>query len=298
MIPIYNIKLVEQRVGIPSVTIRAWETRYGVIKPARTESGHRLYSEQDIEDILWLKDQTEDKGMSISQAAKLLIHRKERRDNIQFGVVVHQQTYDEISDRLYDALCNFQSEQANKVLDFGLSMFQHEELFTNVLTLVMQRVGEEWKMGKRTIAQEHFVTQFVMQRLSQFFRIFPIDPSLPKAISMCPSGEYQQVGLMLFSLFLRKKGLEVFYLGVDMPIDQVEEMISSHKVRLICISSNSPQSANQVFNSVRDLHQRIPKLKFVLIGNGFSECPADLECWKISEVLDDWRIWYRREVHV
>ena len=235
----YNIKLVEKRVGIPSVTIRAWETRYGAVKPQRTDSGHRLYSEQDIEDLLWLKSQTEEKGMSISQAAKHLQQRKERRENTDVELVVHQKTFQELVERLYSALCNFQTEQANAVLDFGLSMFQHDELFNHVLTEVMQRIGTEWEQGKRTIAQEHFVTQFVLQRLGQFFRIFPIDPSLPRTLSLCPAGERHQVGLMMFSLFLRKKGMEVVYLGDNTPMQEVDEMIRSHRIQLICISATT-----------------------------------------------------------
>ena len=60
----YNMKMVSKMVGIPSVTLRAWERRYAVLTPGRSESGHRLYSDEDIEDLLWLKKQTEELGMT------------------------------------------------------------------------------------------------------------------------------------------------------------------------------------------------------------------------------------------
>ncbi|NJL05538.1 MAG: MerR family transcriptional regulator, partial [Chloroflexaceae bacterium] len=71
-IPIYNTKAVSQETGVPADTFRAWERRYGVPRPHRTEGGHRLYSERDIAVIRWLRDRTAE-GMTISQAVALMI---------------------------------------------------------------------------------------------------------------------------------------------------------------------------------------------------------------------------------
>jgi DNA-binding transcriptional MerR regulator len=71
--------MITKRLGIPSVTIRAWENRYGVVKPARTEGGHRIYSDEDLQALLWLKEQVVERGMPISQAAKMLKKRQENQ---------------------------------------------------------------------------------------------------------------------------------------------------------------------------------------------------------------------------
>ena len=67
----YPIREVSQKTGVNPVTLRAWQRRYGLIKPARSDSGHRLYTEQDIQIIRqilnWLK-----KGVSIGQVKSLL----------------------------------------------------------------------------------------------------------------------------------------------------------------------------------------------------------------------------------
>ena len=52
--PIYNLKVVVQETGIKPDTLRAWERRYGLPNPARTEGGHRLYSQYDIDTLKWL----------------------------------------------------------------------------------------------------------------------------------------------------------------------------------------------------------------------------------------------------
>ena len=69
--PVFTIKTVVQETGIPPATLRAWERRYGVLSPGRSEGGYRLYSERDIAILRWLKRQV-DAGVSISRAVALL----------------------------------------------------------------------------------------------------------------------------------------------------------------------------------------------------------------------------------
>ena len=78
--PIYNLKAVVQETGLKADTLRAWERRYGVPAPQRTESGHRLYSEYDIEVLKWLIVRQEE-GMSISRAIELLSRLEEEGKN-------------------------------------------------------------------------------------------------------------------------------------------------------------------------------------------------------------------------
>ena len=68
----YSIKQVSEILDIPAVTIRAWENRYNVVAPTRTEGGHRLYSEKDLETLKWIKTQVHEKNMKISDAVRLL----------------------------------------------------------------------------------------------------------------------------------------------------------------------------------------------------------------------------------
>ena len=69
--PVYTIKTVVQITGMTSATLRAWERRYNVLSPGRSDGGYRLYSERDIATLLWLKSQV-DAGVAISRAVALL----------------------------------------------------------------------------------------------------------------------------------------------------------------------------------------------------------------------------------
>ncbi|WP_426252609.1 hypothetical protein [Paenibacillus pabuli] len=69
------------------------------------------------------------------------------------------------------------------------------------------------------------MTQLISQRFYQFFHLFPIYPHLPKVLAMCPEGEHHQIGLLLYSLFMRKNGAEVLYLGANTPEEGIFPII-------------------------------------------------------------------------
>ncbi|HLL49709.1 MAG TPA: MerR family transcriptional regulator, partial [Thermomicrobiales bacterium] len=64
--PVYNTRAVVLRTGVPADTFRAWERRYGIPSPVRTDGNQRLYSDRDVALIAWLRDQTRT-GVTISQ---------------------------------------------------------------------------------------------------------------------------------------------------------------------------------------------------------------------------------------
>src|SRR5207244_9382174 len=71
--PVYTIKAAPRLTGVPADTLRRWESRYQVITPRRTQRGYRLYSQRDVDTILWLKGKLAE-GLSISRACEMLGH--------------------------------------------------------------------------------------------------------------------------------------------------------------------------------------------------------------------------------
>src|ERR1700730_18280024 len=80
--PLFNTKAVVQQTGVPAPTLRAWERRYDILSPERSNNDYRLYSERDIATIRWLKERVDD-GMAISQAIALLRHMSEEYHQMQ-----------------------------------------------------------------------------------------------------------------------------------------------------------------------------------------------------------------------
>jgi CheY-like chemotaxis protein len=76
-IGIYAINAVAEMTGIPTTTLRHWESTFGVVKPSRTEGGHRLYSQEDVERLRWLKGKI-DEGIQPRAAHRLLQRELEK----------------------------------------------------------------------------------------------------------------------------------------------------------------------------------------------------------------------------
>ena len=67
----FPIRTISEQTGVPTTTLRAWERRYGLLKPSRTAKGHRLYTHQDIElvkSVVSLLKQ----GHTISEAIRMI----------------------------------------------------------------------------------------------------------------------------------------------------------------------------------------------------------------------------------
>ncbi|MDF2667911.1 MAG: hypothetical protein K0R67_217 [Paenibacillus sp.] len=289
------MKRVVQMLGIPAVTIRAWENRYGVIEPERTEGGHRLYTDQNIEDLHWLKQQVSEKGLTISLAAQML---KKKREGVDTGFQVKAEsfaTYNEICEHLYDTLVAFNSEQANAILDRAFAAYPFEEVFHRVLAPIMYRIGDEWESGWVSVALEHFVSNFVYQRFFHYFRLLPTIPSLPRMMAFCPEGEHHQLGLLLFVLFLRKKGIEVLYLGANTPADGIRKIVSDMGISYICLSLTSKERLDETLQSIQGIREQFPRLKFILGGKGFMRIEDSTQFCVLEGTKEVWEDWYRSE---
>ncbi len=297
---VYSIKQVADMLDIPTVTLRAWENRYNAINPIRTDAGYRMYSMENIEDLRWLKKQVEHHHMNISQAVLMLKAREKEKQELitapkqQAGGNI-EEAFSKMTDQIYQTLYHFQGERANALIDFGFSLYGYDSMFYHVLVPVLVRVGDAWESGRATVAQEHFMTSLISQRFFQFFHLFPIFPQLPKVVAFCPEGEHHQVGLMLFSLFMRKNGAEVLYLGASTPVEGVIQVIGEQHVQIVCISITSASKVIQTDAIVSQIAKEHEQVHFVLGGKGYemAENPAYPQ-WIMKEPTEKWQEWLEK----
>ncbi|WP_336756956.1 MerR family transcriptional regulator [Aeromonas hydrophila] len=132
---IYPIREVSRLTGVNAVTLRAWQRRYGLVQPARTEKGHRLYSEQDIRQIgeilSWLE-----RGVSIGQVKGLLSEPQAQPVSDHW-----QQTLDQFS----QALLAFNQRKAEAELNDLLASYPFELVRSRVLQPLVERLLGLWR---------------------------------------------------------------------------------------------------------------------------------------------------------
>ncbi|WP_424767730.1 MerR family transcriptional regulator [Paenibacillus sp. sgz302251] len=288
----YSIKKVSELLDIPAVTIRAWENRYHAVTPMRTEGGHRLYSEADIETLKWIKHQTEGKNMKISEVVRLLQQKKPASRAIDHTKQpLHHR--EDLIDRLYQSFIHINGEQANEIIDFAFSLQNFEEVFHSILAPVLYRIGEQWEVGSVTVAQEHFASQLVLQRFHQFFRVLPVHYRYSRALAFCPEGEHHQIGLMLFGLFLRNKGVDVIYLGPNTPYAGLAELIELKSVSNVAVSISHSKYIPELEQWVNECLERFPDINFILGGNGLQPCPRSLQPFVLDAEHQAWEVWFQ-----
>lgn len=292
----YSMKKVSELLGIPAVTIRAWETRYRIIAPDRSMGGHRLYSDEDIRTLQWLKEQTQNNNMKISEAVRLLqrqdISADASREHTELQEPKGDQ-YGEWVDKLYNRLIRFQTAEAHETADMIFALFEFEEAFHRVLAPVMIRVGGEWEAGRVTVAQEHYASEFMLLRFNAFLRILPVRELLPKVLLFCPEGELHHLGLMLFGLFLRKRGIDIVYLGPNTPYEGIADLMAQSRIHAVAVSVNDASRIPALERWLEKMLRQFPALTPVMGGQGFSGYDGPLSPYICSGERADWEEWLR-----
>lgn len=265
----YSMKKASELLGIPVVTIRAWENRYGVISPSRSAGGHRLLSEEDLSKLRFLKNQIEQHGLKISEAVTRLRQTESVPPERTAEREPNGRTFDGMVDKLYIALMNFNSAQADNALDLAFAMYDFEESYRHIIVPVLYRVGAEWEAGNISVVQEHFASETIMRRLSALFRVFPVNPNMPVVAAFCPEGERHHLGLLSFSIFLRQRGVNVLYLGPDTPLKNLEGMIESQHLSFIAVSVTERRYVDNLLKWIEATARNHPQLRFLLGGAAF-----------------------------
>jgi MerR family transcriptional regulator, light-induced transcriptional regulator len=289
--PVFTIKTVVQETGIPPATLRAWERRYGVLSPGRSEGGYRLYSERDIAILRWLKRQV-DSGVSISRAAALLEIRHPDYENeaepmsSNTGLPEGARSPLAINDDLLAALLAFEEARADALLSEAFALYSVEMVAEEVMIPVLTEIGERWHRGDATVVQEHFATAVLRRRLTALFHAYDQPVSGRLAITGAASAEWHDVGILLVSLTLRRNGWRVIYLGQNVPAGQLLQEIRHLQPDLVCLSATSRECAEnlaQVYEGVAQLPTPRPRLVFG--GRAFNLAPELREQFAAASIV-------------
>ncbi len=255
--PAFNLKVVLQETNIAADTLRSWERRYGLPIPQRTAGGHRLYSQYDIETIKWLLARQAD-GLSISRAVDLWNEHYAAGVDPLAGFplstfspdqaalanyISPDSNLDSLRAQWIEACLNFSETTVEQVLNRAFSIYPVEAVCTDVLQKGMAEIGGLWYENKATVQQEHFASCLAMRRLDALLSASPAPTRDQTILVGCPPNEWHTFTPLLLSLLLRRRGLNVIYLGANVPAEQFEETVSTVHASLIILAAQTLISA-------------------------------------------------------
>ncbi|MBX0327305.1 MerR family transcriptional regulator [Oscillochloris sp. ZM17-4] len=256
--PRYNTKAVAQETGVPADTFRAWERRYGVPRPQRTEGGHRLYSERDIATIRWLRDRTAE-GLTISQAIALMTDGAESNLGwLNTAVDTEPHTWDRLNSRLYAALVDFDATRAEQILGEAFAIYPLEDVFLKLVQPTMIEIGEQWHAGKISVTAEHFATQFIRRKLSGLFNTYNITDGRGLVMIGCAPGEQHDLGALMIAVFLVRHGWQVIYLGAEVPMRDLLDTVHQLQPDIVCMAASTTDTATQLMEVGRYIQAMDP----------------------------------------
>ena len=276
---LYPISTVSELTGVNAVTLRAWERRYGLIHPERTPKGHRLYSQGDVDKIQQILEEL-GKGIAISRVADAL-HRQPAAQPGEADIWIRYQA------RMIEAISRFDENVLDATYNEAMSLYPVDIVTRQLLTPLLKELGNRWQNREGSVAEEHFFSVFMRNKLGARFHHRNMRNSGPCLIAACLPGEHHEFGLLLFALAAHARGYRLILLGADMPLTELSYVVQrtdSHGIVLsgsVMLDSDLFQDQLQQLTQASQLPifvggQVAENCREVIENSGTTPLPEDL----------------------
>jgi DNA-binding transcriptional MerR regulator len=261
----FPIRILSELSGVPAATLRAWERRYGLLKPKRTSKGHRLYTQADLETVRQVVGLLE-REHTISKAVKLV--REGGVDEKQ-DPQGEQSPWVSFRKRLLRGVESFDEARLDAVYQEALSLYPIGMVSTNLLQPVLVMLGERWEERPAGIAEEHFFTAYLRNKIGARMHHLSSGCRGRRLLMACMPGERHEFGLLLFALSALSRGYRILYLGADLPLEQVRQVVAAAPVDGILLSGTRLEATAQLLDGIAGLAAELSQP--VMLGGEASE---------------------------
>jgi MerR family transcriptional regulator, light-induced transcriptional regulator len=208
-----------RRVGVSDHVLRAWERRYGLLRPVRSPGGYRLYSDADERRIRRMQAHLA-AGLSAAEAARAALSEERPGPQTPGSTGSAGGGLAGPAQDLADSLDRLDEPGAQAALDRLLAGFTMETVLRDALLPYLHDLGDRWERGQVSIAGEHFASSLLRGRLAGLARGWGNGHG-PRAVLACPPGEQHDLPLLMFGIVLHRCGWRVEYLGASTPIAEL-----------------------------------------------------------------------------
>ena len=262
---LYPIGTVPEITGVNAVTLRAWERRYGLIQPERTPKGHRMYSQTDMEKIQLILDQLGN-GIAISRVAESLT-TPDRSKNATAD------TWHGYQARMIDAISQFDENVLDSIYNEAMSLYPVDIITVQLLAPLLITLGERWQTTKGSVAEEHFFSVFMRNKLGARFHHRNMRNTGPCLVAACLPGEQHEFGLLLFALAAHARGYRLILLGANMPLDELPHVVERTGSQAVVLSGSVKMDTESFKTGLQNMtHNNIP----VFIGGRVADNYRDV----------------------
>lgn len=212
----YRIGELARRTGTSADLLRAWERRYGLLRPARTQGGFRVYTEDDALRVERMRTGLE-RGLAAAEAARSALVESPEPS-------------------LLEALLDLSDERSHAILDDAFARLTVEAALAEVVLPTLRAIGDGWSRGEVSVAQEHYAANLIRARLLALARGWDRGVG-PRALLACAPGDLHDLPLIAFGLAFRRRGFRILFLGADTPFDVIADVAAAEAPEVVVISS-------------------------------------------------------------
>lgn len=243
----FTIKDLENLSGIKAHTIRIWEQRYNFLKPQRTDTNIRYYSNEELKKLLNV-------ALLNKYGFKLCHIDRMEPDEICRQILAldgEQAQQEKMVNELVKQMIDLDTDRFEATLNRYIRTNNIEKAVTEIVFPFLEKIGILWQTGHIMPAQEHFVSNIIRQKL--IVAIDGVDPCThgsKKAVLFLPEGEHHELGLLFLAYLLRRNGVRVIYLGANVPLSDVQNVTEVTKPDMAFIHLTTACRANCSFDKL------------------------------------------------
>ena len=267
----YPIKAVSDLTGLTEHVIRAWEKRYNLVIPDRTETNRRLYSKDDVEKLSLLSKASKS-GYSIGVISNYSLEQL----NQLFGEKEPYIKKEEITatdttiDNVIENCISFVKILDKKAFEHELYSaqikFSQPILIEKIITPLIERIGDLWKSGEIRIMHEHISTTIIRKFLTQIIDANLVDTNAPKIIIATPKGQLHELGALIVGVVASSDGWDVTYIGPDLPGEEIAAAIEKINPKVVALSIVYPSDDVLLDKEMLKISRLISSDTIVLAG--------------------------------
>jgi MerR family transcriptional regulator, light-induced transcriptional regulator len=267
----FTIKELEALSGIKAHTIRIWEQRYHFLKPSRTETNIRRYSNDELKDLLTVALLNR-YGYKISRIDSM---SHEQRTKAVMELSGQEASTERLVNKMIGYMIDMRNIEFEKLLNDHINEHGIEKTITEIIFYFLERVGILWHTNHILPVQEHIVSNIVRQKiLSAIDSLQLVHKQEPVFLLFLPEHEHHEMGLLFVYYLLRKKKLPVIYLGASVPMKDVEFLFENRAPNYLYLHLTSFPRKHDLARYLSTLSQKFPKTKILLSGSAIMDYKA------------------------
>lgn len=274
----YRIQAVAEMTGIPSATLRAWERRYGVPSPMRTDSSYRLYSDTDIDVIRRLRELTES-GMAPAEAARVV----KKQAEVEAPVDAVADPFESAQETILDAVDRFDPTALEVAVRRMMFLGSAPMVFDRVLAPCMYTIGRRWHAGAISVGQEHMASEILGSAARDMLRLFQHDQDAPMVLLACFADEEHALPIYGVAFRFAQWGYHPVILGARTPPAAIRHAVERLQPAVIGLSLTIPPPAHRARELCEEYGAACGSLPWVVGGRGAGELTEIIEeCGGVS----------------